>query len=50
MWRNPGSCFAVLAAGGAPRDSFALALVENLRKGLHDVPQIRVSGCEWPWG
>lgn len=52
MWKPPGSCFAVLAAGGAPWDSFALlhtlyvpaalGLLENLREGLHDVPQIRV--------
>lgn len=57
IWKHPGSCFAVLAAGGAPWDSFAVlhvlympatqGLVGNLRKGLHHVPQSRVSGCEW---
>lgn len=60
MWKHPGSCFAVLAAAGAPWDSFAVlhtlympaaqSLVGNLRKGLHHVPQIRVSGCEWCGG
>lgn len=56
IWKHPGSCFAVLAAGGAPWDSFAVlhmlymsaaqGLVGNWRKGLHHVPQIRVSSCE----